>query len=200
MDKDRIPFVLSIVIIAASLLAGIWKGEGMAVGVCLVALVVSVPAALYCSPNVSRYSIIASVSALLCAAFMITVVPKNALFMGGETDLVWIYTAALMTGAALIAQAVLFLFVVAARSGASYNWVMVFGLGWLISLGMTIPKTLMVLVLRHDETHSVFVSNPVTVIGLMVNLIMFITFFAAAGLVLKRNRYIITRNGTEAMR
>ena len=200
MDKDRIPFVLSTVIVAVSLLAGVWKGEGMTVGVCIVALLVSVPAALYCPPNVSRYSVIASVSALMCAVLMITVIPENALVMGRDTDLVWVYAAALITGAALIPQALLFFFVVAAKFGASYNWVMVFGLGWSISLGMTIPKTLMILVFWYDDVQSGLLSNPVTVIGLMVNLIMFVAFFAVAGILFKKKRCIITRNGTEAMR
>jgi len=199
MRMDRIPFALGPVIIAASLLAGIWKGEGMTVGVCIVALFVSVPAMLYCPPSASKYSIIASVSVLICAIFMITVVPENALVMGGETDLIWVYAAGVFTGAALIPQAVMFFFTVAARFKASYNWVMIFGFGWSVALGMTIPKTLMILVFWYDRVQDGLLSNPATVIGLMINLIMFLTFFAAMGSIFRKNRYIIASNGVERM-
>ena len=200
MDKDRIPFILSAFIVMISLSIGVWKGEGMTVGVCLAALAVSIPAAAYCPPATSKYSVIAAVAALACAVCMITVVPENALVMGGDTELIWVYAAGIITGAALIPQALLFFFAVAAKFKASYNWVMVFGLGWLVALGMTIPKTLMILVFWYGEVQAGLLSNPATVIGLMVNLILFLIFFSAAGGVLRKNRYIITRNGTEAMR
>jgi len=199
MDRERMLFILSALIVAASLLAGIWKGEGMTVGVCIVALAVSVPAMMYAPPNAYKYSVIASVSVLVCAIFMITVIPENALVMGGKTDLVWVYAAALITGAALIPQVIMFFFVVAAKFKASYNWVMVSGLGWLVGLGMTIPKCLMVLVFWYDDVQAGLLSNPATVIGLMINLIMFVIFFVTAGRVLRKNRYIITSKGLERM-
>jgi len=199
MHTDRIPFILSAVIVAASLLIGVWKGEGMTVGVCIVALAVSVPAMMCAPPNVSKYSVIASVSVLVCAILMITVIPENALVMGGGTDLIWVYAAALITGAALIPQAIVFFFVIAAKFEASYNWVIVSGLGWLVGLGMTIPKCLMVLVFWYDDVQAGLLSNPATVIGLMINLIMFVFFFVTAGRIFRKNRYIITSNGLERM-
>ncbi|MCL2143090.1 MAG: hypothetical protein FWH44_02370 [Methanomassiliicoccaceae archaeon] len=200
MSGDRAPFIVSAILVAASLIAALWNGEGMTVGVCAVALFVSVFAAVYCAQSASKYAVTASLAVLLCTVLSILLIPNDAFIAGEATDHLWIYASAVILGIALIPQALLFFFVAAAMFKASYNWVMVSGLGWLVGTGMLIPKYLMVLVLQREEAELGMVINAAIVIGMMVNLIMFIVSFFFIGRALMKGRQVITSNGLEEIR
>ena len=94
----------------------------------------------------------------------------------------------------------LFFFMVAAKFKMSLNWVMISGLGWLVGMGLSVSKYVAVLILQNAEVEADMVMNSTIVIGMLVNLLMFIIFFFAMGRVFKNNRYLITSDGLEARR
>jgi hypothetical protein len=198
--SDRIPFIMSMIIVAVSLLLGIWKGDGSTVGVCVVAMLIAVPAMIFCPRSVSVYSIIASLVLLACTVFMILFVPYEALIGTEAPGSIWMYISAIILGIALIPQVLMFFFTVAAMFNASYNWAIVASLGWLVGVGMTVPKYLFVLALHYEDVHQDLMMNSTIVIPMLVNLIMFAAFFYAFGRKLRKDRLLITSDGLEAMR
>jgi len=200
MLRDRALFIIRIFLSAVLLAASIWKGNGMAVGTCAVAFVISIPVAVHCPKSVSFYSRVASLTLLICTVIMLTAVPYESMFRGGDSDMTWACISAALSGAVLITQAVLFFFLTASVFKASYNWVLVGGMGWIIGLGFMVIRYLTLLIFQYDEAESGLLVNPVTTVGMLVNLIMFVAAFVTIGNVMKKKRLIITSNGLEAMR
>ena len=199
MREGRTPFIVSVIIAAASLAAAVWYGEGMTIGVSLVALLIAIPALFRCGPGAARISLVAASSALISAVLMILLFPSDAFVIGIETDNNQVILSAVVHGMALIPQIVLLFFTMAAAFNMSLNWVMISGLGWMVGMGLSVSKYVAVLILQNAEVEADLVMNSTIVIGMLVNLVMFIIFFYALGRKFKKNRYLITSDGLEAM-
>jgi len=73
-------------------------------------------------------------------------------------------------------------------------------LGWLIGMGLSVSKYIMVLILQNPEVEAGMVMNSTIVIGMLVNLIMFIVAFYALGRSMRSKRLVITSAGLEAIK
>lgn len=198
MDKGRGPFIVSTVIAAVSLLAAAWYGEGMTIGICLTALLVTVMAMLYCAPGTYMISLTAASVTFACTVLMMLMIPSDAVVTEPPTEFKWTLISAVIQGAALITQTMLFMYAAAAMFRMSLNWVMISGIGWLVAMGLSVSRYLAVLAFQNEEVAAGMV-NASIVFGMLVHLIMFIIFFAVVGRVFKNGRLIITAAGSEAM-
>ena len=200
MQSDRAPFIIGIVLSIVLLFAAIWKNDGMTVGTCVTALAISIPVAIYCPRTVSNYSLFSSLALLICTILMLFIVPYDSMFQGEDSSIFWACVSAFILGIALIFQVILFFFFTAAMFKASYNWVLVSGLGWIIGLGLMVIRYMTLLIFQYNEAEEGLLVNPILAFGMLVNLIMFVVAFVIIGRMMKKNRYLITFNGTEAMR
>jgi hypothetical protein len=200
MLRVRAPFILNLVAAAVSLSAAFWYGEGMTIGVCTAALFVAVPALFYCGSGASRAAFVSAISVLACTTLMILLFSSDSFVLGAATDNNAVIAAAAVHGAALIPQVMLFFFTMAAAFRMSLNWVMISGLGWLVGMGMSVSKYVMVLIFQNPEVEADMVMNSTIVIGMLVNLLMFIVSFCVIGHLLKKRRLVITSDGLEAIR
>lgn len=200
MFRDRAVFIIGIVLSAALLAAAIWKNDGMTVGTCVTALAVSVPVAIYCPRTVSNYSLLSSLVLVICTSLMLIAVPYDSMFQGYVSSIGWACVSAFILGIALIFQTLFVFFFTAAAFKASYNWVLVSGLGWIIGLGLMLVRYITVLIFQNTEAEEGLLVNPILAFGMLVDLIMFIVAFVIIGRIMKKGRCLITSNGPEAMR
>jgi hypothetical protein len=202
MVKDRVMFAVSVSMAAVSFIIGVWKGNGMTVGISLTALIVLVPAMVYCPVSVSSYCTLAGLAVLACAVLTATAASETAMVISDIPDDRWTYVlvSAAIYGAAMIPLIPVFLFTVAAVFDTSYNWVIVAGLGWLIGLGLTSPQYLMILVFQNAAVENGVILNTHIVTAMLVSLVMFIVFSVVFSRVMRTKRLLITSKGAEAMR
>jgi hypothetical protein len=198
MDKERALAALWIIVAAVSAAVGVWGRDGAMIALSSLAVLFSILSYVYCSSSVYRYSAIMSVTVLICTVIMVTVASYGTLVEDGTMSAHrWMLVCGLIHGTAIIPLIVVFFFTTAAAFNASYNWVIVPGLGWLVGMGMQIPKYILIYAVQYSELEQEIISNTVVVVVMLVNLIMFIAFSLILRSVFKKNRYLITANGLE---
>ncbi|MDR1954832.1 MAG: hypothetical protein LBP82_02635 [Candidatus Methanoplasma sp.] len=201
MDKDGALFMVSILLAAISSAAGIWGDDGIMTGISLLALCLTIPAAKYCTGSASRYSLIAATVVLVCTILMVTAASLESLVDGGTvTRHGWIYVAGLIHGAAVIPLIILFYFTTAAAFNASYNWVFAPGFCIFMGLGMMIPAFTIVYWTQRAKMEADIIKSDDVIIGMAVELVMFVVFALFLLYIFRKHRYLITKNGLEATR
>jgi len=199
MDKDRIPFVIGVVLTAASLLAAVWYEEGMMIGISAVALWIAIPAMFCCPKSVSKYSLAASFVVLACTVLMGTVLSiDNAVNGGMMSRGAWAYATAIIECIAVIPLVILFLFTAASAFGASYNWALASGLSFFIGLGMMLAGHAVIFFAQRPKI-DVVVTKTDVVAELLMAMIIFAVLAVILSFILKRGRCLITKNGSERM-
>ncbi|MDR2865996.1 MAG: hypothetical protein LBV13_01110 [Methanomassiliicoccaceae archaeon] len=196
MDTWKTMGALSIFLAAASVAFGVWGRDGAMIGLSCFAVFFSILSFLRCSGTVHRYSVIMSATVLICTVLSISVASYSSLVDSGTMSMLqWAYISGAVQGAAVIPLIVMFFFTVAALFKASYNWVMMPGLGWLVGMGIQVPKNLSVFVFQLADIQSGIITNNGIVIIMLVGLMMFILFCVILRSVFKKNRYLITASG-----
>jgi len=199
MLTTRLPFIVSIVLAAVSLVIALWKGEGMMIGISAVALFISVPAMIYCANGVSLHSLLASSVVLVCTVVIVTVASVESMVDDIVSRDTWSYVAALIHCAAILPLIISFYFTITAASGASYNWVLASGFAMFIGMGMLLPGHAVVFFTQRSKIDDV-VTKTDAIAGLLVGLIIFTVFAIILCCVLRKKRCLITKNGLEAMK
>ncbi|MCL1810902.1 MAG: hypothetical protein FWG41_01585 [Methanomassiliicoccaceae archaeon] len=200
MDGKRALAIFCIIIAAVSVAAGVWGRDGATIALSSLAVFFSILCFIYCSNTVYRYSAIMSITVLICTVLMVSVASYDSLVDGGVmSGHQWMCVCGIIHGAAIIPLIVMFFFSVAAIFNASFNWVVVPGLGWLVGMSMQLPKSALMLITQYSELEQEIISNTTLVVVMLVNLIMFIAFSLILRSVFKKNRYLITANGLEVM-
>ena len=201
MVKGRMPFVAGVIFAAVSMAIGLWENNGTTIGISLTALILLIPSAKYCPDRVAVYCVIAGIAVIVCAVLTATVASEDALVNSDIPSERWTYVlvSAVIYGAAMVPMILVFFFTVAAAFGSSYNWVTASSLGWLAGLGMTAPQYLMTLVFQNSEVQDEIILNTHIVTGMLVALVIFIVFSLFLSRILRKNRWLITANGLEAM-
>ncbi|MDR2866990.1 MAG: hypothetical protein LBV13_06305 [Methanomassiliicoccaceae archaeon] len=208
--RDRVPYFLSVMIAAASVAAGIWKQDGPMIALSAMAFILSAVSLAYCRGDSWRIFVIASVTVLICTLIMVTAASHQTLVDEGTmSEYTWTYVAALVRGVAIISLILAFYFATAAAFKASYNWVSAGGLAWLIGMGMQVPMFVLMFMIEvpgaidsviGNEPAVDIVSNASIVIGMLINLAMFMAFSLYMGRVFVKRRWLITANGLEVRR
>ena len=198
MENGRAQVLLGISLATVSVVIGLIDKEGLTATFSIIALCLSIGCLRYCSESTYRFSLISSSVVLLCTVLMATLTSYESLVESGVMSrYTWIYVSAIVHTAAVVPLVVMVLFVTAGISGASYNWVVVAGFGWLIGMGiMTMGYTLVNLVQRPDVDAGIL-ANANIVIGLMVSLLVFIAFSLVLRHAFLKNQWLITTNGLE---
>jgi hypothetical protein len=187
--------VVSILLCALSVIFGIWEQDGFMIGLSVTAVLLAVLSFIYCSGSVQRYSVIMSLTVLICTALMVTAASYDSLVGGGAiSELGWIFVVGIIHGVAVIPMILMFFFTVAAAFKASYNWVTVPGLGWLVGMGMILFPYVLILVFQRAELE-VMINNSTLVITAFVGMLMFIAFLMIIRSVFRKCRYLITDEG-----
>jgi len=202
---DRTWVLAGIVISLVSLALGVWKQDGMMMTMSAAAVFFSVLSFMYCSDRVHIYAFIMSVSVLICTALTVTVASHDSLVVSGTASTyTWIYITSIMRGIAVIPMIMMFFFVTAAVFKASYNWATASVMSWAIGMGLLLPMYVTVLFVQradlYDGMNDGIIANATLVIGMLVNLLIFITFSMILRSVMKKNKYLITENGLEEMK
>jgi hypothetical protein len=153
---------------------------------------------------------IASATVLVCTIIMVTVASFESLVNGGVmSEYSWTFVSAIIRGIAAMPLIIAFFFATAAVFKASYNWVVVPGLGWLVGMGMQVPQLVMLFIVQVPGFLMLFfagqpateeqeiIANATIVMGMLVNLVMFAVFSIVLRSVFKKNRYLINANGLE---
>jgi len=160
------------------------------------AVVFSVITLMRCSEKVFLYSLIMSLTVLVSTILMVTVASYSTLVDGGVvTNYWWIYVSAAIHGAAMIPTIVMFFFTTAALFNASYNWVLMPGLFWMVGTGMQVPMYVMVYIVQFAELEAEIISNTTVVMTMFLNLIMFFVVSMILRHIFKKNRYLVTSEG-----
>jgi hypothetical protein len=198
MFGDRAPFIIGAVLAAVSLLVAVWKEEGMMIGTSIVALCVTVPAAMYCPRSVSKYSLIAAVTVLVCTVLIGTVLSLESAVGGGMmTRDAWSYVTAVIECVAVIPLIILLHFVSASAFGASYNWALVSVLSFFVGLGMMLAGHAVIFFAQRSKI-DVIVTKTDVVAELLMSVIIFALLAVILSQIFKKRRYLITKNGLEA--
>ena len=196
MDSKNAWAIVSVVLAVLSLALGIWGQDGAMLALSCFATVFSIVSLMRCTEAVHKYSLIMSAMVLLCTALMITVASYDTLVNGNiMSDYWWIYLSAAIHGAAMIPIIVMFFFTTAALFKASYNWVLMPGLAWLVGMGIQVPKYLMVYAIQFSDLENGIISNTTLTLTMLVNMLMFVVFSLILRRVFKKNLYLITENG-----
>jgi len=196
MDVKKSWAALSIVAAVVSIVIGAWGRDGAMIALSCFAAAFSIVALVRCSDKVFVYSAVMSIAVLICTVLMVTVASYGTLVDGGVmTDYWWIYVSAAIHGAAMVPIVVMFFFTTAAVFNASYNWVLMPGLFWLVGTGIQVPKYVMVYIVQFSELESGIISNTTLVMTMLLNLIMFIVVSIILRQMFKKNRYLITAEG-----
>lgn len=200
MDMRKVSAALSILLAAASFAAGVWGRDGAMIAMSSFAVLFSVLSAKYCSGTVYRCSLIMSATVLICTVIMVTAASYSTLVGGGAmSDNQWTAVCAAVQGAAAMPLIIMFYFTSAAVFGASYNWVLVSGLGWLVGMGIQVPKNVLVFAVQlADLEHGVVTNNSIVII-MLIDLAVFLAFSLVLYSVFRKNRYLITAKGLEVM-
>jgi len=200
MDKDRAPFIISIIIAGVSLALGIWGDDGAMISISVMALILSILATVCCRSKVSILSVSAALTVLVCTVLMVTVFSaENMAAVGPETRDLWSYFEAVVQCIAIMPLAILLSFVIAAASGASYNWAIASGFAFFTGLGMTVPGHAFVFFLQRWKLDELITKNDV-VAFMILSLVIFALFAIILGYIFKKKRYLITENGLEVMK
>jgi hypothetical protein len=132
---------------------------------------------------------------------MVTAASFGSLVDGGvmsRND--WVYVSAIIQGVATMPLVIMFYFTAAAVFKASYNWVLVSGLSWLVGVGLQVPKNVLIFTVQLKDLEQGIITNNGIVITVLVNLIMFIAFSVVLYFIFRKHLYIITEKGMGAMR
>jgi hypothetical protein len=202
MGRDRIPFLISVIMAAAALAVGIWALDMISVGISAVALSLAAASAVYCRGG-SLFTVAACSIVLVCVILMCTAVSMESTVINGTLSKHdWITISAIIQGIAILPLIVLFYFVHAAAFNASYNWVLVSGFSIFIGLAMTAPGYALIYFTQRsliDNPDGGFMGNDV-ILRMWLTMIMFIVFAVTLLTVFAKKRYLITMNGLEARR
>jgi len=192
-------FVIGLLMTVMSLALSLWNGEGMLIGTCLLALIISVPVAVFCDRSVYKFYMAASCVLLLCTVITVAVIPADVFVMADRTEWTLVYASALLSGISVAALMVVLFFVTAAAFKASYNWVILIGIGTLTATGMLMIRYLSALFFQKGPILADAMINSVLVVEMMLNIVVFAVLMTVIGFILKRGRLIITSGGLEAM-
>jgi len=160
---------------------------------------------VYCSEHVHTYSFIMSVTVLLCTTLTVTVASYDSLVAAGSaSEYTWTYVSAIIRGFAVIPMIMMFFFVAAAVFKASYNRVTAPVLSWAIGMGILLPMYVTILFVQRADLYESMsdgmITNTTLVIGMLINLLMFIAFSLILRHVLRKNNYLINDKGLEVMK
>jgi len=181
-----------------SLIIGVWTLDGVMIIVSLLTFLFCVVIAKH--GNSHGFALITSVIVLICTIMMATVTSYEVMVDGGIVSKgSWTYVAAVMHAIPMIPLVLLTFYGTAAFSGASYNWVLVSGLGPFIGLGIQgmgygLTYLFVIAELQIGPTENAYV-----LYGLMICMIVLIMFSLILKGKLKKGRLMITSNGMEAM-
>ena len=192
--KSAVGAVLSFI----SLVIGIWTLDG-------VMIIASILTFLFCIAiakcgNSHGFALLTSIIMLICTVLMATVVSYEMMVDDGIASKdVWTYAAAVVHAAPMIPLALLVFYGTAAFSGASYNWVLISGLGPFIGIGVQgmgygLTYLFVIAELQIGPTENAYV-----LYSLMLCLVTLVAFFLCLKSTLKKKRILITSNGMEAM-
>jgi len=181
-----------------SLIIGIWTLDG-------VMIVASLLAFLFCIAIAKQgkshgLALLTSAVVLICTVLMATVTSYEMMVDGGVAPKnVWTYVVAVIHAVPMVPLTLLTFHGMAAFSGASYNWVLISGLGPFIGIGMQgmgygLTYLFVIADLQIGPTENAYV-----LYGLMICTIILVVFFLCLKSVLKKKRILITSNGMEAM-
>lgn len=195
MDRERMLAALCVIISVISVAIAAWGRDGAMVALSSIAVLFSALSFVYCTETVYRYSAIMSVTVLACTIVLVSVNSYRGFVNGGVTPEYWWLFCGIIQGIAMIPLIMMFYFTVAAMFNASYNWVIAPGLGWLIGMGMQVPKCILIFLVQYNDLVRGAISNNSLVLIMLVDLIIFIIFCVILRSVFKKNRYLITAKG-----
>lgn len=196
MDSSKARAAAGIVFATLSVILGLWGHDGAMLALSCFAAAFSALSLLRCSDTVHRYSLIMSATVLACTVLMVTVASYDTLVSGNiMSDYWWIYISAAIQGAAAIPLIIMFFFTTAAVFKASYNWVLMPGIAWLVGMGMQVPKYLMVYVIQFRDLESGVISNTTLTLTMMLDLFIFAAFSLILRHTFKKNVYLVNENG-----
>lgn len=196
MDRSKTLGVISIFAAVLALIVGIWGMDGAMIALSCFAIFFSVMSTMRCSEKVQQYSVIMSVTMLICTILAVTVVSYGSLVKSEIlSENQWSLVCGIVQGVAVIPMIPMFFFVAAAFFKASFNWVMMPGLGWLVGMGFQLPKNLSVRIFQLSDIMDGIMTNNGIVIIMFVGLIMFIAFSLILRSIFKKNQYLITADG-----
>ena len=200
MGKERTLAALCVVIAAVSVAFGAWGRDGAMLALSSLAVLFSILTLVYCSSAVYRYSAIMAATVLICTILSISVASYGTLVDGGvASEYQWACVCGIIQGAAAIPLIIMFFFTVAAIFGAAFNRILVPWLGSLVGVGMQVPKCIFIFTVQFTDLEQGLLGNNALVIIMLVNLVMYIAFGLSIRPIFNKNRYLITKNGLEAM-
>jgi hypothetical protein len=197
MDDSGVS-VIGAILSFISLIVGVWTLDGVMVVASLLTFLFCITMAK-CG-KVHKLALIASITVLICTVLMATVASYETMVDDGTSSKsTWTYVAAVIHAVPMIPVTLLTFYSIAAFSRASYNWVIVCGLGPFIGLGiqgigyaLTYPFVLADFQIGPTE-------NAYVLYGLMFCMIFLIAFYMILKSKLKKGRLMITSNGLEVI-
>ena len=196
MDAKKSWAALSIIAAVVSLVVGAWGRDGAMIALSCFAVAFSIIALMRCSEKVFIYSLIMSATVLVSTILMVTIASYSSLVDGGVmTNYWWIYVSAAIHGTAMVPTIVMFFFTAAALFNASYNWVLMPGLFWMVGTGMQVPMYVAVYIVQYAELEAGIISNTTLVMTMFLNLILFFAVSMILRHIFKKNRYLVTAEG-----
>ena len=181
-----------------SLIIGVWTLDGVMIVISLLTFLFCIAIAKH--GNSHGFALITSVIVLICTILMASVASYETMVDGGIiSKSSWTYVAAVIHTIPMIPLTLLTFYGTAAFSGASYNWVLVSGLGPFIGLGIQgmgygLTYLFVIAELKIGPTENAYV-----LYGLMLCMIILVIFFLCLKSKLKKDRLMITSNGMEVM-
>jgi len=140
-----------------------------------------------------------SLTVLVCTVILVSVNSYKNLVDGGVTPGDWWLFCGIVQGIAVIPLIMMFYFTIAAMFSASYNWAIAPGLGWLIGMGMQVPKCILIFLIQFKDLERGAISNSTLILVMLVSMMVFVIFCLILRYVFKKNRYLITANGLVVM-
>jgi len=195
MGRERVLAALCIIVSLISVAIAAFGKDGAMIALSSIAVLFSALCFVYCAKTVYRYSAIMSVIVFACTVILVSANSYKALVDGGVTPDNWWLFCGVVQGIAVVPLIIMFFFTMAAMFNASYNWVTVPGLGWLIGMGMQVPKCILIFLVQYHDLVRGAISNNALILVMLVGLLIFIIFCIILRSVFKKNRYLITANG-----
>lgn len=200
MERGMTWIAVSAFVAAASLIIGVWGGDGMMIGLSILAVCMLIVCILFRNSTMYRYSLVASAVLLISTILMVsafsygTLVEDNGMSKNG-----WLLLSGFIQGMAIIPLIMLFYFTIAAVYDIRFNWAIVSGFSWLIGVGMMVPGYVFVYVFEQAGIDAGTVTNSDIVIKMIISLIMVAVFAIFLCMYFKKNRYMLTADGIEVM-
>ena len=198
MDVNRFYAVFAVILALTSAMIGLWIREGVMVLFSLFAVIFSIVPILLESKGISKYALITSSFVLICTILAATLLSYETIVENGTvTADQWVYLCAVIHTVPLIPLVMMFYFATAPVFKASYNWIFVSGLSWILGLGILgMGYAVTYLIQRHDIDSGIL-TNTNIVISLITGLVTMIILSLILLGIFKRKRYLITENGLE---